>query len=206
MKFYLILKQMIIHPIWTWLWNISFFFFIARADIKNPIYSFIEKKKTIELSTNKTYQEKLGFLALFRIEQGFPCQIKLKSTKGKQVETIGAYSGQAERRRRKQLGGTGASPDAKIFYQFADTKVQCVSTGNILPEFFFQPTIRAWNFFGTMVLCRNLFLTHMHFAGYCFSKSPPPPPPLPRKKSRMVGHLGTLLRLDNFWVTVLLKF
>ena len=35
---------MIIHPIWTWLWNISFFF-IARADTKNPMYSFIEKKK-----------------------------------------------------------------------------------------------------------------------------------------------------------------
>ena len=37
------------------------------------LYTVLLKKKTLtELLTNKTYQEKLGFLALFRIEQGFP--------------------------------------------------------------------------------------------------------------------------------------
>ena len=76
---------MIIHPIWTWLWNISFY--IPRADTKNPIYSFIEKKN-IELLTNKGSQETIGFLALLRIEQGFPFQEKLKAMKGKQAETI----------------------------------------------------------------------------------------------------------------------
>ena len=74
--------------------------------LKNPIYSFIEKKN-IELLTNKTYQETIGFLALLRIEQGFPFHRKLKSMKGKQAETIWARIGKAERRRREQLGGPG---------------------------------------------------------------------------------------------------
>ena len=98
---------MIIHPIWTWLWNI---FFIPRADTKNPIHSFIEKKKNIELLTNKGSQETIGFLALLRIERGFPFQGKLKAMKGKQAETIWARSGQSERQWRKQLGGPRACP------------------------------------------------------------------------------------------------
>ena len=59
---------------------------------ENKEYSFI-KKKTIELLTNKTYQETIGFLAQLRIEQSFPFQRKLKSMKGKQAETIWARSG-----------------------------------------------------------------------------------------------------------------
>ena len=42
---------MIFQTIWTWLWNI--FVSLARADTKNPIYSFIEKKQNIVLSTDK---------------------------------------------------------------------------------------------------------------------------------------------------------
>ena len=34
------------------------------------------------------------------------------------------------------------------------------------------------NFFGTMVLCKNFFLMHMHLQDI-FSKSPNPPPPPP---------------------------
>ena len=47
--------------------------------------------------------------------------------------------------------------------------------GTSCQNYFFQPTVRAWNFFGTMVLCRNFF-------------HPPPPPPPKRK---MVGLLAT---------------
>ena len=167
---------MFIHPIWTWLWNISSFF-LPLALILRTLYTVLlkKKKKPIELSTDKTYQEKLGFLALFRIEQGFPYQRKLKSTKGKQAETIGAYSGQAERRRRKQLGGPGASPDAKIFYQFADTKVQCVSTGNILLEFFSSPLYVREIFLGRWSCAEIFFLRICALQDIAFPNSPPPP-------------------------------
>ena len=67
-------------------------------------------EKSIELLTNKTYQEPIVFLALLRIEQGFPFQRKLKSMKGKQAETIWARSGQGERPGREQLGGSGGIP------------------------------------------------------------------------------------------------
>ena len=99
---------MIIHPTWTGLWNISFF--IACADTKNRIYSFIEKKN-IDLLTNKTFQEKLGFLALFSIEQGSPFQRKLKSMKGKQAETIlGRIAGNVSAEGANNYGGPGACP------------------------------------------------------------------------------------------------
>ena len=102
---------MIIHPIWTWLWNIPLF--IPRANTKNPIYTVL-LKKSIELLTNKTYQEPIVFLALLRIEQGFPFQRKLKSMKGKQAETIGARSGEGERRGPEQLEGSGGIPPREI--------------------------------------------------------------------------------------------
>ena len=60
----------------------------------------------------------------------------------------------------------------KSFTSLLNTKVHCVSTGNILPEFFFQPTLRAWIFWGTMILCKNFSL-----AGYFFFQNCPPPPP-----------------------------
>ena len=61
-------------------------------------------EKSIELF-NKTSQEPIVFLALLRIEQGFPFQRKLKSMKGKQAETIWARNGQGERPGREQVGG-----------------------------------------------------------------------------------------------------
>ena len=83
--------------------------YFPRADTKNPIYSFIEKKN-FELLTNKTYQETIVFFALLRVDQGFPFQRKLKLIKGKQAETIWARSGQGERRGHEQLGGSGGMP------------------------------------------------------------------------------------------------
>ena len=68
------------------------------------------------------------------------------------------------------------SPDAKIFQQSADTKVQCVSTGNILPEVFFQPTVRAWNFFWDDGLVQEFFSYAYALAGvFFFFKSPTSP-------------------------------
>ena len=79
-------------------------------------------KKDIELLTNKTYQEKIGFLAVLRNEHGFP-QRKLKSMKGKQVKTIWARSGQAERRRREQLEGSGDMPPGKLWkFKYSETQ------------------------------------------------------------------------------------
>ena len=110
----------IIHPIWTWLWNISFF--LSPALIIRTLYTVLLKKKSIELLTNKTYQEPIVFLALLRIERGFPFQRKLKSMKGKQAETMWACNGQGERRGREQQGGPGAWPPGKFW------KLKCSET------------------------------------------------------------------------------
>ena len=50
----------------------------------------------------------------------------------------------------------------KSFNGLLIDKVQCVSSGNILPELFFQATVCAWIFFGTMVLCKNFFLIYAY--------------------------------------------
>ena len=62
----------------------------------------------------------------------------------------------------------------KSFNSLLIDKVQCVSSENILPEFFFQPTVRAGIFFGTMVLCKNFFRMHMHLQDIFFQNHPPP--------------------------------
>ena len=99
-------------------------FFSPRADTKNPIYSYWKKnKKNIELLTNKAYQETIGFLALLRVEQGFPFQRKLKSMKGKKGETIWAHSGQAERRRRETTREVrGHAPEKFWKFQCSETQ------------------------------------------------------------------------------------
>ena len=57
-----------------------------------------------------------------------------------------------------------------------------------LARIFFQPTVHEF-LFGTMVLCKNFFLMHMHLQDF-FSKTPnpnpapaplPPSPPFPQK-------------------------
>ena len=92
--------------------TLKYSFFIPRADTKNPLYTVL-LKESIELLTNKTYQEPIVFLVLLRIEQGFPFQRKLKSMKGKKAETIWARSGQGERRGREP-GGSGGMPPREI--------------------------------------------------------------------------------------------
>ena len=72
------------------------------------------------------------------------------------------------------------------FQKFADTVVQCVSTGNVLPEFFFPALCTCVKSFWDDGLVQEFFSYAYELAGYFFSKSPPPPPP-PPKKSKMVG-------------------
>ena len=43
--------------------------------------------------------------------------------------------------------------------------------------FFSSPLYVHDFFFGTMVLCKNFFLMHMHLQDIFFQNHPPPPPP-----------------------------
>ena len=80
----------------------------------------------------------------------------------------------------------------KSFNSLLIDKVQCVSSENIFPEFFFQPTVRACIFFGTMVLCKNFFFMHMHLQDIFFQNHPPPPPPQ-KSNGRPLSHSNLLL-------------
>ena len=58
----------------------------------------------------------------------------------------------------------------KSFNGLVIQKFKCVSTGNILPEFFFQPTVGASIFLGTI-----FFLMHIGLQDIFCQNDPPPP-------------------------------
>ena len=66
-------------------------------------------------------------------------------------------------------------------------KVQCVSSGNILPEFFSSPLYMQEFFLARWSSARFLFLCMCTYIFFSKSPNPPPPPPL---RSKMVGPLG----------------
>ena len=64
----------------------------------------------------------------------------------------------------------------KSFNSLLIDKVQCVSSGNIAPEFFFQPTVRAWIFFWRDGLVQECF-SYALAGCFFFPRITPPPPP-----------------------------
>ena len=62
----------------------------------------------------------------------------------------------------------------KSFNSLLIDKAQCVSSGNILPEFFFQPTVRAGICFWHDGLVQECTCRIFFFK---ITQPPPPPPP-----------------------------
>ena len=62
---------------------------------------------------------------------------------------------------------------SKLLKQFADTKVHCVSRGNILPEFFFSPLYMREFFLGRWS-CAGIFFLRIPLQDSFFFKINPP--------------------------------
>ena len=71
----------------------------------------------------------------------------------------------------------------KSFNSLLIDKVQCVSSENILPEFF-PAHCTCMNFFWHDGLVQEFFSYAYALAGYFFSKSPTPPPPPQKSNGR----------------------
>ena len=65
----------------------------------------------------------------------------------------------------------------KSFNSLLIDKVQCVSSENILSEFFFPAHCTCMNFFWHDGLVQEFFSYAYALAGYFFFKITPPPPP-----------------------------
>ena len=65
----------------------------------------------------------------------------------------------------------------KSFNSLLIDKVQCVSSENILPEFFFPAHCTCMNFFWHDGLVQEFFSYAYALAGYFFLQNHPPPPP-----------------------------
>ena len=80
----------------------------------------------------------------------------------------------------------------KYFNSLLIDKVQCVSSRNILPEFF-PAHCTCMNFFLAQWSCAIIFFYAYALAKYFFQNHPtPPPPPLPMPlRNKMVGPFVT---------------
>ena len=99
----------------------------------------------------------------------------------------------------------------KSFNSLLIDKVQCVSSGNILPEFFSRPLYVHEFFFWHDGLVQEFFSYAYALAGYFVSKSPTPP--LPRSEVEWSAHYALrsvrlifYAPIDTLYIIITLSF
>ena len=96
-----------------------------------------------------------------RGKQGFPFQIKFKSIKVKQAETIWARSAQHERRRRELLGGSGGMPPPENFEKLSALRRNLVHFG--CPNEADEQASQTQEMTTYLIKCSPFLLHHMKF-------------------------------------------